>query len=438
MRSVKRLIAVILVLALLAVGFAGCASKGKTLMKLDGSEMSVNLFWLYLSRMKGMLCTTAYFGNSAAGSEFWDTWMDADTWTTYNDHYTKVVLEASKTYLAAVALFEERGLKLPDSYIEEIDAEMEELVLKEAEGSKTAFNAIIREYGVNYEMLREAYIVEAKIDYLEESLFGVNGKKIGANLIEEYYLENYARFKQIFLYSYEYIYEVDDNGDIVYYRDATHISYDTEKTAKKNADGSYATDANGDRIYVYTDEDGKERIAYKLEGATRKPVTDEKGNAVTRPYNDTEMEVLTDEANDIFDLTKKGDTIGFDALVTKYSEDTGIQDFPNGYYVTEDTNYESPEVIKALFEMAVGDVKMVKSDYGIHIVMRYETEPAAYTDSEYEDLFISPSTGTYVFINDLISELLAEYLEPYKSKIVVDEKVLATADIKRAGINYYY
>ena len=438
MRSVKKLIAAVLACVLILVGFVGCASKGKTLMKLDRNEMSVNLFELYLSRMKGMLCTTTYFGNSATREDFWDTWMDADTWITYNEHYTKVVLEASKTYLAALALFEEKGLKLPDSYIEEIDAEMEALVLNEADGSKTAFNAIIADYGVNYDLLREAYIVEAKIDYLEDYLFGVDGSKIGANLIEKYYQDNYRRFKQVFLYSYEYVYNTDENGDVIYYKDSGHISYDTTKTAKTNADGSYATDEQGDRIYVYTDDNGKERIAYKLDGASRQPVTDDKGNAITRKYNDTEMEILTAEANEIFAQAKKGDTIGFDVLVTKYSEDTGINDYPDGYYVTAKTNYESPEVIEALFGMGKGDVKMIKSDYGIHIVMRYDIEPSAYTKSEYEDLFISNSTGTYVFMSDLTSELLAEYLEPYKAKIVVDEKVLSTVDIKRVAINYYY
>ena len=201
MRSVKKLIAAVMACVLILVGFVGCASKGKTLMKLDGNEMSVNLFELYLSRMKGMLCTTTYFGNSATREDFWDTWMDADTWITYNEHYTKVVLEASKTYLAALALFEEKGLKLPDSYIEEIDAEMEALVLNEADGSKTAFNAIISDYGVNYDLLREAYIVEAKIDYLEDYLFGVDGSKIGANLIRTI-TEDLSRFSYILTNTY--------------------------------------------------------------------------------------------------------------------------------------------------------------------------------------------------------------------------------------------
>ena len=438
MKSAKRIIALILACLLIALSLVGCSSKGKTLMKLDDNKISVNLFELYLSRMKGMLCTTTYFGNSATKDSFWDTWMDLYDNTTYNTHYTEMVFDTVKSHLAALALFDERGLELPKSYIEEIDAEMEKLVETQADGSKTAFNAIIGEYGVNYEMLREAYIIEAKIDYLQDDLFGADGSKIGTNIIEEYYKENYARFKQIFLPSYEYKYVTDRNGDIMYFKSDGRISYDTTKTAKTNVDGQYVADENGDRVYVYIDDNGKERIAYKTEGASVEKETDSQGNPETKKYNATEMEVLVEQANEILEKAKTGDSINFDVLVTKYNEDNGADDYPNGYYVAKNANYESPEIIKAVFDMQVGEVRMVKSDYGIHILMRYEAETGAYAKDEYKNLFIGNSTGTYIFMDDLKGELLANYLEPYKANIVVDEELYATVDIKRAGINYYY
>ena len=132
MRSVKRIVAFILACVTVGLCLCACSTKGKPLMKLDKSELSVNHFELYLSRMKGMLSTTSYFGASAKKPEFWDTWMDITDKTTYNTHYTNMVLEAAKGYLAAVALFDERGLKLPKSYIDDIDANMEELVNNEA------------------------------------------------------------------------------------------------------------------------------------------------------------------------------------------------------------------------------------------------------------------------------------------------------------------
>ena len=374
MKTITRIVALALACTLVALCLAACGSKGKTLLKLEDSEISVNLFELYLSRMKGVLCTASNFGASATKPEFWDTWMSVSDRTTYNTHYTNIVLEAAKEYLSAIALFEERGLKLPDSYIDDIDARMEELVNNEADGSKTAFNAIIGEYGVNYEMLREAYIIEAKIDYLQEDLFGKNGSKIGANLVDEYYRDNYARFKQVFLYTYEYVYETDENEDVIYYDENGNIAYDREKgTAKTDSEGKYVTDKNGQRVFVYIDSNGKERISYDRQKGARKAVTDSQGEAVIKKYNDTEMDIVLEQAKGILNEAKNADADTrvqtFDSLVNKHTEEEGISEYPNGYYITADTNYASPEVLKALFDMNVGDVRMVQSDYGIHVIM---------------------------------------------------------------------
>jgi hypothetical protein len=41
-------------------------------------------------------------------------------------------------------------------------------------------------------------------------------------------------------------------------------------------------------------------------------------------------------------------------------------------------------------------------------------------------------------MEELVDKLLGDYLKEYKEKITVDEKLLATVDIKRAGVNFYY
>lgn len=438
-KLLKKVVCVAVALAMLACTLVSCGGLGKPLLKLDNCELSVNLFELYLTRMKGTLCSSLYFGESAKKDDFWETWIDIYDKKTYNTYYTEMVLDNAKSYLAAVAVFEELGLQLPQSYIDEIDAKLEEMVLNEANGSKTAFNAILANYGANYDILREAYIIEAKIAYLREELFGVNGSKIGANIIDDYYKKNYARFKQVFLYGYEFEYEEDENGDKIYYRnDNSKISYDTSQTAKTNSDGSYVTDNNGDRVYVYTDADGKERIAYKKENASTQKKFDSQGNAKIRYFDGSEMKILDSDANAIMAEAKTGDFTGFDALVTEYNQEDGSKTYPNGYYVSKDTEYEAIAVIEEVFEMQIGEVKKITSDYGIHIVMRYELEDSAYTFEENEDLFISTKTGTYVFMSELMDELLYEYVKEYKERITVDEALLKTVDIKRADINFYY
>lgn len=438
---IKKIICVVLILATIACSFSACGGTGEPLLMLDNHSISVNLFELYLSRTKGILCSAEWFGETAKSDDFWETWIDLYDKKTYNTHYTEEVLDDAKGYLAAIVVFEELGLELPQSYIDEIDTELNEMLINEANGSKAAFNAILANYGANYDILREAYIIEAKIAYLREEIFGKNGSKVGAKLIDDYYQENYARFKQVFLYTYEFVYDEDANGDQIYYRNSTsRISYDNTQTPKLNADGSQAIDKNGDYIYVYTDSEGKERIAYSKQDASTKQQYTSSGEPKVRYYKDSdpEMKIVNSDANAILAEAKTGDYTGFDTLVAEYNQEDGSKDYPNGYYVSKYTEYEAIEVINEVLDMKVGEVKKIQSDYGIHIIMRYELEDAAYTFEENEDLFISTKTGTYVFMSDLIDMHFEEYLKEYKEKVTIDEDLYKTVDIKHAGINFYY
>jgi hypothetical protein len=115
-----------------------------------------------------------------------------------------------------------------------------------------------------------------------------------------------------------------------------------------------------------------------------------------------------------------------------------MEKYPGGYYMTPTTSYDSPEVVKKLFEMKVGDVAQVSSQYGIHIFMRYELEEGGYKKEENSDFFVSTANGGYVFMNDLKNYLMTEYLKPFKEKILLDETVFSQADMKSVGANYYY
>ena len=127
-KFLKNIICLVIVLATVLISFASCGGLGKPLLKLDNSELSVNLFKLYLSRTKGMLCSADYFGQTAKDSGFWETWIDVYDKKTYNTHYTELVLDNAKSYLAAVAEFDRLGLKLPQSSIDEIDVKLQEMI----------------------------------------------------------------------------------------------------------------------------------------------------------------------------------------------------------------------------------------------------------------------------------------------------------------------
>jgi hypothetical protein len=439
MKKVQKIIALALSVIMLLACLVSCASSGKALMTLEDQSISLNIFKLYLSRMKGNLASSYSFGTSALTSDFWDTVMNVSNGQTYNDYYTSKVLEDTKTYLAALYLFEQRGLKLPKEYEDEIDEEMKRLVKEEADGSKSEFNAMLAAYGVNYKMLREAYIIEAKIAYLRDDLFGSDGSKIASNLVEEYYNNNYRRFKQIFYATYDYAYETDSNGDDIYYDSNGKVAYDVKKgTVKKNEKDEVVKDKNGDAIYVL--EDGK-TVAYDTVAGKRKNITDSNGNDVTKPMSAEQIKSVIDKANLVMDETVKGDTGLFDALVSDTdvaNEDLGMNEYPNGYYMTKSTDYYSPEVVEALFEMEIGEIRTVRSEYGIHIMMRYENEKGGYMLDDNSDFFVSTTGNGYIFMTDLMNTLFSQYLAQYIPNIKVDEALLEGVDMKSVGANYHY
>lgn len=436
MKALKKILILTLACVLILTSVMGCSSSGKTMIELEDSEISVNLFMLMLSRMKGSLSSSYSFGAQALKDSFWDTVMNASTGMTYNEYYTNMVLDNAKTYIAALSLFEELDLKLPDSYIDEIDSELDELVKNDGKGSKSTLNSILAEFGANYKVLRDAYIMEAKIAYLNDHLFGSGGSKIAEELKQEYYKENYVRFRQIFFFTTKPVYQTDVNGDEIYYTSDGKIAYDKENGIKKEENGAVVKDKNGDIVFVKYDEAGKEHIAYdkgtKDSPNTRNPVLDENGNVVTTKLSASEHIALQDKATLIIENEAvTGDYTLFDSLVDKYGEDEGMDQYPNGYYFTETSDYDSPEVVDALFEMSDGEIRKVSSEYGIHIIMKYKLDDGGYSNEENADFFTS-------FTSSLKNVLFAQYLEKYKENIVVDEELFATVSMKSVGANYNY
>lgn len=448
--KIKRIFAAVLACILMITAVTGCSSSGKKFMELENSKITVNMFMLLMSRMKGTLA--ASLGTKVNTNSFWDTVVDAKTGQTYDEYYKELVLESAKTYIAALALFDELDLKLPDPYIEEIDAAMDDLVEGPGEGSKTYLNTILAEYGANYEVLRETYIMEAKISYLSDHLFGSDGSLISEENYDKYYRDTYVRFKHIFFYTTKPVYETDDNGDVIYYKDLTadpmRIAYKTSSSdesidirKKTDEKDKVVTDANGDVVYVYTDGEGKERVSYD-KGSTGNPtypnpILDKNGYTMTEPLSTQEALELSDRVQIIMESLKVGEYSLFDKYVEEYGEDPGMDSYPNGCYLTATSDYDSTEVRDALFEMEDGEIRRIESEYGIHIVMKYELDEGGYAKEENMDFFRNED-GSYAFINDMKNKLLGVYLEKYKTDIVIKDDLLDEMSMKNVKANYNY
>ena len=428
---IKKIIVFALALAIALTALAGCGSTGKTAIKLEKSEITLNLYMLLLSRMKGTVASIN--GTSALRDSFWDTIIDASEGKTYNDYYCEMVMESAKTYVAALHLFDELGLKLPASYTDSIDQEIADLIEYDADGSKTAFNSILANYGANVKVLREAYVMEAKIAYLNDYLFGADGSRISADIYEEYYEENYVRFRHIFFFTTKPVYQTDANGDTIYYTTEGKIAYD--KTAiKLEENGAVVKDKNGDNVFVK--EDG--HIAYDTKNGVPSPMLDANGNVMTTKLSTKELIALSDLITEkITPYATNGSYAMFDSLVEDYGEDEGMITYPNGYYLTANSDYDAPEVVEALFDMEVGEVRRVESEYAIHIVMKYPHEEGGYALSANSDFFRNED-GSFAFLSTLKSMLLSDYIAKYSESIVIDDELIRSVSMKTVGANYNY
>ena len=333
-----RLLALALALAaLLALASCGKA-KQEVAFELGDQKITVNMYRLWLSRVKGVY--------SNAGDDIWDE-VNEDG-RTYNEVFTGFVTDNAKTFVSAMHLFSELGLELPKSEINEIDKTMKTLLEERGDGSKSTLNSYLSAYGVNYDILREVYIIEAKLDYLEEYLYGANGQeKISDEEKDAYYKENYARVKQIFLYT--------SNKPI--------------------------TDDEGNFTY------------------------DEQGNVATRDFTDAEIAAQEKKAQEVMNKVSAGEN--FDTLMTKYSEDKANEQYPGGYYFTKASQYVT-EVVDLAFQLEVGGYSMVSSQYGIHIILREELDEGGYAASANSDFFTDFES---TLVTQKLSERLAEFAD---------------------------
>jgi hypothetical protein len=422
-RGARRLLTVVLCLALMvgAVAMTACAKKSPTLLELDGHKITVNQYQFFLSRVKGSLHYTGYNVESA---DFWNMIID-DQNNTYDDYFRNAVLDDARRYLAALAIFEERGLVLPQGYLDRIDSEIESF--RNDAGSKSALNTILSTYGVNEDMLRDIYVLEAKYEYLQEVIYGKDGSLLSADARLAYLNEHAVAFKQVLIRSFDYVYEVDTNGDEIYYlpnennSKVNNIAYDKDGgNPRVDEFGKTIVDKNGDTVYFLSDGS----IAYDTEAGVRAMTYDANGNLKTKKYSAEELAEHKAAAEKLLAETPAGDFAAFEALLASYQEDDEDAFVTDGaycfLYTTGDNSYDYlNDIADELATAQVGEMRIIPSEYGYNVVMKYEIPADAVTNETYKEWF-----------SDLASRIVAKQFhtmcKPYMDKVTVDNDVFAT------------
>ena len=440
-----RIAAMLVVVLMLALPLASCAG-GKALLtlKADGKtySISVNLYELMLSATKGNLDAYNYTlqGLRPSQDAFWeimDTY-DGSTFETANDFYRKKVLDDCKSYLLSLYLFDKFDLELSESAKGEIEDLMSELVKTDGDGSKTKLNSVLAEFGVNYKMLKEYYTIKAKFKAVQDHIYSTTGP----NIKNQYVNEHYVHFYQLFLANYTYVYETDKNGDTIYYNPSTSkILYKETDYTQTDASGKVETDSKGQIVY-YTDVT-RDHISYDTKNGQPSYKIDADGESyVTKPMTEDELDKLVERANDLHQSLQGVAKDTFVARANAESDDTQAAIYTDGYYLQKGMDYSASgqdflyldTIVEKLSDPAVkvGDVIMISSPSGYHILMKCSPTENAY-ELEANDVWFSG------FATLLTGDLFADRVEPYRSQIEVNQKVYAKApSMKEVGVNYFY
>ena len=440
-----RITAMLIVVLMLVTPLSSCSGGKKMLtLKVDGKtySISVNLYELMLSAMKGTLAAYGYTleGHKPSQDAYWDIMdtYDGKTMETSDTYYRKAVLENCKSYLVSLYLFDEYGLELSESVKKEIEDTMDELVKTDGEGSKTKLNSVLANYGVNYKMLKEYYTIKAKFKAVQDHIYST----MGPNVKGEYLNENYVHFYQIFLANYTYVYETDKNGDTIYYNTSTsQIFYKETDYTQTTASGKVETDSKGNVIY-YTDVT-RTHISYDTaNGQPSYKISDDGESYETKPMTEDELDKLVERANDLLESLQGVSTDAFVAKVNSESDDTQAAIYTDGYYLQKGVDFSASgedfmyldTIVEKLSSADVqnGDVIMIPSPSGYHILMKCAPTEKAYELEANEVWFTNFASG-------FTAEIFAERAEPYLAQIQLNEKIYAKAPtMKEVTINYFY
>ena len=240
-----RALALVLVFLLL-LPLAACTGKqGKTLLTLDydgaKATFSVNHYQFLLSRLRGNFVRQGVSNSAGSADEaaFWDVQGhldDTGVLKTWDLFYREQVLENCKTYLVALWIFEKNSLTVPEDTRAEIEQEMADLLAYHGNGSKAKLNSVLANYGVNYDLLKSFYELEAKTAAAMEFRYGANASLLDATVKDPYLNANYFRYKRILFPFYT---ETEDESETV------HAMTEAEKAAEREKAAALFADLQG-------------------------------------------------------------------------------------------------------------------------------------------------------------------------------------------------
>lgn len=320
MKLKARILALLLAVVIAAAMLPSCSDPGPVALEYEGVRVNERMYGYWLSHYKNVYLRS--YAGGVDNDAFWDSVLEDGQ--TADEYLTSLAIRNIKRYVAGAWLFDYMGLKLTSDMKNDVKQGIEDVCEMMFDGDVNAFDEYLDTLGIDRDILYDAYIMDVKLEYVREYLYGVNGIINVPDSDRTIYLnENYVRIEHI-LVNNKYKLKTDENGE-------------------------YISDENG---YGIRTELTEEELAKK---------------------------------NEVIDLIRRGIAvdIDFEELWEVYSED---QLYPEGYYLLPTTPF-IPEVVGAAFTLEIGEIKELETEYGTHFIRRIEMEGTPWDDEESADFF---------------------------------------------------
>lgn len=300
-------------------------------------------------------------------AEFWDSTLDNGQ--TAEAYLTDVVNKNVARYVAAAWMFDYMGLDLTSEMKKEVEDGIDEIVTYSFDGDEEKFNEYLSKIGIDRDTLYDAYIMDVKMNAVKEAMYGVSG-----------------------------VINVPDSDRMAYlnekYVRICHIYVNDKFKFRKDENGEYVTDGDGRAI--------------------RDPLTEEEA---------AEAEEKIEAIRAALDSGEE-----FEKVWEEYSED---KLYPKGYYLLPTTPFFSgTDVVPTAFELEVGEMRELETEYGVHFIKRYEPAGTPWDDDDLSDFFGD-------FEDDMRSYLFTVALDKVSVDVKIDSSITGAHKLRDSEIAQY-
>ncbi len=331
------------ILVTLIITLTMCGEKGPVAMEYEKVKITEEMYVYWLSHYKAVFMDN--FKGVTDTDEFWSGKLEDGM--TAEEYFTKIAEENIKKNIAAVWLFDYMKLRFTSEMKKSVKDGIEDLKMNLAEGDDEKFEALLAEFGITEDTLYDVYVMDTKISYVYDYLYGQGGGIINITDAEklEYTNDNYVKIQHIYVNNnFKFVTVEDENLGTLTHDPETGEAYTEKLTEEEKAE--------------------KDKTVAAIDKAI-------------------------------------GDGEEFEKVWEKYSED---KLYKNGYYLTEDSTFIK-EVVKAAYELDEGETVRLETDYGVHYIKRYKIEGKPWDDKESKEFFydFDKKLADHIF-NALISE----------------------------------